>query len=208
MCYRVDKAIIKIPSEYGLITVPLRLGLDAHLFAKRYTGLLSEAIGNSDGSSMGVISTLIEMVDIERLDDTLADIFNGLCIEGKPIDLQELYLPLGFVVGIALIVLKENCKPILTSKYTPSRTVQGIKKGAAATVNRSMENVSTSYLSDSKLLILGLANSAFSGGHDYQFFLESCPLQTFYDLLEFKTISESIQIEDQHEKMKQQTKRK
>ncbi len=205
--YRVEKAIIKIPSEYGLITVPLRLGLDAHLFAKRYTGLLSVAIGCSDGSSMGVVTALIELIEIEMLDDILIDIFRGACIEGELIDLQELYLPLRLVIGIALIVLKENCRPILTSKYTPSRTVQAIKKGAAATANRSMENVSTSYLSDSKLLILGLANSDYSGGHDYQFFLEDCPLQTFYDLLEFKTISESIQIEDQHEKMKQ-TKRK
>lgn len=205
--YRVEKTIIAIPSEYGLITVPLRLGLGAHLFAKRYTGLLSEAVGNSDGSSMGVVTALIELIEIEMLDDILIDIFRGACIEGELIDLQELYLPLGLVIGIALIVLKENCKPILAAKYSPSRTVQGIKKGAAATVNRSMENVSTSYLSDSKLLILGLVNSDYSGGHDYQFFLEDCPLQTFYDLLEFKTISESIQIEDQHEKMKQ-TKRK
>lgn len=205
--YRVEKTIIKIPSEYGLITVPLRLGLDAHLFAKRYTGLLSVAIGCSDGSSMSVVTALMELIEIEMLDDILIDIFRGACIEGELIDLQELYLPLRLVIGIALIVLKENCKPILTSKYTPSRTVQAIKKGAAATANRSMENVSTSYLSDSKLLILGLANSDYSGGHDYQFFLEDCPLQTFYDLLEFKTISESIQIEDQHEKMKQ-TKRK
>lgn len=205
--YRVEKAIIRIPSEYGLITVPLRLGLDAHIFAKRYTGLLSEAIGCSDGSSMGVVLALIELVDVEKLDDTLDDIFSGACIGGELIDLQELYLPLGLVIWVALIVLKENCKPILTSKYTPSRTVQGIRKGAAATANRSMENIKTSYLSDSKLLILGLANSDYSGGHDYQFFLEDCPLQTFYDLLEFKTISESIQIEDQHEKMKQTTRK-
>ncbi|WP_429025352.1 hypothetical protein [Aeromonas media] len=81
--YRIEKAIIRIPSEYGLITVPLRLGLDAHLFAKRYTGLLSEAIGCSDGSSMGVVTALIGLVDIEKLDDTLADIFSGACIEAN-----------------------------------------------------------------------------------------------------------------------------
>jgi hypothetical protein len=206
--YRVSKSIISIPSEFGLIEVPLRRGLDAHLFAKRYTGLLSEAIGCSDRSSMGVVTALIELVDIGELDGILDDIYKGARIEGSSIDLQVVYLPLSFVVGVALIILNENCKPILSSKYAPPRTVQGIRKGAAATANRSMENVSTSYLSDSKLLILGLANSDFSGGHSYQFFLEECPLQTFYDLLEFKTISESIQIEDQHEKMKQQSKRK
>lgn len=200
MNYHISKNTIHIPSDFGLIQIPMRLGLDAHKFARRYTKLLAGAIEDCDKTSLGLITTLLDGLGDSELDELLSDVFKGARLDGAILDIQQSYLPLDATLEILLIILSENCKPVLTSKFEPSRVVQGLKKQAssASSQNRSIENVKTSYLSEIKLMILGLANSDYNGGHTYQYFLDECPLQTFYDLLEYKNISESVQIESQH----------
>lgn len=209
MEYKLVKNVITVSTSHGLFTCPVRLGIDAHRFARKYCTILSEAISEAPTKDFkGIVSSLFSVIDLEELDDIVAEVFEGLTLNGEVVNTNEVHFPIELTFSLLLAILHANCKPLLGGKYKPPRVVTQIQAKSKATPNRSLENVSTSSLGEIKLLILSVACSEFNGGHDYQWFLDECPLETFYDLLEYRTIRTSIESENQHYISEQQKKRK
>ncbi|MFM5820090.1 hypothetical protein [Aeromonas sanarellii] len=200
MEYKIIKGVIHAPSAYGLFQCPLKRGIGAHYFARKYTSLLSGAIeGAATKDFKGIVSSLFSVIDLEELDDIVAEVFEGLTLNGEVVNTNEVHFPIELTFSLLLAILHANCKPLLGSKYKPPSLVTRIQaKAKASNPSRSLENVSTSSLGEIKLLILSLACSEFNGNHDYRYFMEDCPLSYFYDLLEYRTIRTSVEAENIH----------
>lgn len=209
MEYRILKSVVNISTGYGLFTVPLKLGYQSHLFARKYCSILSESIEQATTKDFkGIASSLFNVIDLEELDDIVAEVFEGLTLNGEVVNTNEVHFPIELTFSLLLAILHANCKPLLGNKYKPSRVVSQIQAKAKSTPNRSLENVSTSSLGEIKLLILSVACSEFNGGHDYRYFMEDCPLEYFYNLLEYRTIRSSVETENQHHISEQQKRSK